>query len=440
MAPPYPKLVAFDLDGTAWSGWLKEERFGRKGWVNENQKEDNIGVVEIRSSGDMILIDRMNADDTRSQCWVARDLPIIIRDLRKRGTLIAIASRNTHKAMAIRALWMIKVKDPKDGRVKPLTDLIDYLEVQDVPKTTHFERFKNWSGRRFHQMMLIDDKAENRIVEWWQGATFVKVKDSNSGVTWTDYNEGLDKWRRYRQIQFRMPGRIRGASRTKLIGYASADAATAQRYKRGERRLATGRPARWGYALYVADDPRVSEWFATWRRENDPANHWVCAIYTRDWDAFRAMDKVWIPNNKTRQVDNMHQTDAQTAESQERLDNWIKDAYWVQEPFIAFCRHQRMTRQDNDMYWLGARERFSEMVIYPNLQDALFYGEPLPLAEAVARRENTRSWPVLDWHMRGEEWNIQANGETVRDFEKHGEIFSFIRRDLYPSATPLAIL
>lgn len=85
------------------------------------------------------------------QCVVSRDIPIIIQDLRKRGVVIAISSRNTNKNMWVyilhlrvrvavselqhfrtnRALWYIKIRDSRDNTEKPLTDFLSYIEVED---------------------------------------------------------------------------------------------------------------------------------------------------------------------------------------------------------------------------------------------------------------------------------------------------------------------
>jgi magnesium-dependent phosphatase 1 len=43
----------------------------------------------------------------------------------------------------------------------------------------------------------------------------------------------------------------------KQIGWVGTDWATGELYKQGKRRPKSGRPSRWGWGLYVADDPSM---------------------------------------------------------------------------------------------------------------------------------------------------------------------------------------
>ncbi|KAI0011331.1 magnesium-dependent phosphatase-1 [Xylariaceae sp. FL0662B] len=170
MPPPperYPGIVAFDLDGTLWNGWLNEHTIGINGRTSQ-QLEDNLDM-KIGNREEMILRDRTNKHDKSIQCEVSSAVPNIIKDLREHGVTIAIVSRNTNKNLATRALWLINVEDPFDRIKKPLTDFLQYIEVEDVPKTTHFERIKDWSAIDYFDMILFDDKVENMDVELWQG-------------------------------------------------------------------------------------------------------------------------------------------------------------------------------------------------------------------------------------------------------------------------------
>lgn len=89
------------------------------------------------------------------------------------------------------------------------------------------------------------------------GVTFIKVKDNRVGMTWSDYNDGLDRWRRYNAIRYPIPQNHIQSSRAQHIGYVGADHASAMRYAAGQRRLKSNRPARWGHGQYVTDDPRM---------------------------------------------------------------------------------------------------------------------------------------------------------------------------------------
>jgi hypothetical protein len=58
-------------------------------------------------------------------------------------------------------------------------------------------------------------------------------------------------------------GQVRGPHdgilnpKVKHIGYVGADKVNALRYANGERRTPSDRASRWGFAMYVADDPRM---------------------------------------------------------------------------------------------------------------------------------------------------------------------------------------
>lgn len=67
--------------------------------------------------------------------------------------------------------------------------------------------------------------------------------------------------------------------------------------------------------------------------------------------------------------------------------------------------------------------RFNEMVLYPQVQDALFYGEPMPLSEA-RKLINSGSYRTLKYHHSLINWNIRWNNETTEDFRKNNERFS----------------
>ncbi|KAI8630673.1 hypothetical protein F5Y19DRAFT_53015 [Xylariaceae sp. FL1651] len=74
-------------------------------------------------------------------------------------------------------------------------------------------------------MLLFDDKNDNKEVELWQssflysqtpcshhikpdmciGVTLQKVQDARIGITWTDYERGIEQWRRYNALRIEMP-------------------------------------------------------------------------------------------------------------------------------------------------------------------------------------------------------------------------------------------
>ncbi|KAI0115677.1 acid phosphatase-domain-containing protein [Nemania sp. FL0031] len=382
----YPGIVAFDLDGTIWRGWLNEKWVGQKGRVSD-YLQDNLEVIEY--GGETIIRDRKNED---FRCIIASDIAHIIQDLCKHGVAIAIASRNTNRTLTDRALWLINIHDPKDNIIKPFTKMLKYDEVKDVSKMEHFKNIKEWS------------------------VTFMKV-DPRFGVTWDDYNRGLNRWRRYNAIQFQIPRNGVESREVKFIGYVGADEASAMRYQEGKRRLKSNRVSRWGHGMYVTDDPQVAEFFAKFGRQDTPWNQYVVAVYARNRDAFDKLNKVWVPEYGTfPQINNLNQTDEETAKSQHKLDKLIMRKFDVEKPFILFSRHHRM----KGMTFLPKHTRFNEMVAYPNLQDALFFGEPFRIANFVADRERGL-WGNAEWHRRLQELNIKMIPETVEDFETHKE-------------------
>jgi magnesium-dependent phosphatase 1 len=66
--------------------------------------------------------------------------------------------------------------------------------------------------------------------------------------------------------------------------------------------------------------------------------------------------------------------------------------------------------------------RFSEMVLYPQVQDALFYGEPYKLSD-MQPSIDAGSLPGFDYRHNLGNWNIRWNAETTMDFRKHNEDF-----------------
>ncbi|KAI1742122.1 acid phosphatase-domain-containing protein [Xylaria scruposa] len=407
---PYPSIVAFDLDGTFWRGWLNEHRIGLKGMVS-NDLRDNLAVKKYE--GDMIIMDLTN---NYIQCIVASDIIEIIQNLWEHRVAIAIVSRNTNKHLTDRALWLIKIAIPGYRDAKPFTDLLEYDEVKDVSKMEHFYNIKRASKVNYEDMILFDDKLENMEVELWQGVTFMKV-DSGSGITWNDYRRGLDQWRRYKAIQFPIPHFRTGSPKARLIGYVGADEASAMRYQEGKRRLKSNRPSRWGHGIYVTDNPHVAKFFAEWGRKDNPQNQYIVPIFTRDWNTFERLGKVWVPEYGTfDQIDNLNQAEEKTAKHQHRLDKQIMERFNVEKPFILFSRHHWMKNMD----FLRRGTRFNEMVLYPNVQEALFFGEPFAITRVAVDIDEGR-WTELKWHLHLRKYNIGIIPETMGDFIAHNE-------------------
>ncbi len=89
------------------------------------------------------------------------------------------------------------------------------------------------------------------------GAAFFKIDNREKGITWKDYQHGLQLYRAYQSWRFMIPEKGINSSRVRHIGYVGADKVNAERYANGMRRTKTDRSARWGFGMYVADDPNM---------------------------------------------------------------------------------------------------------------------------------------------------------------------------------------
>jgi magnesium-dependent phosphatase 1 len=90
-----------------------------------------------------------------------------------------------------------------------------------------------------------------------KGVTFQFIRDKE-GLTWETYQAGLDMWRRTKKIYSPYNGRdLSQYPNRKFIGYAGIDEKTIELHEAGKRRLDRIEDARWGFGMYVADDPRM---------------------------------------------------------------------------------------------------------------------------------------------------------------------------------------
>ncbi|KAJ6470961.1 acid phosphatase-domain-containing protein [Mycena sanguinolenta] len=356
-ANEYPKLVALDLDWTIWRGWLDKNQFG-KGPNASHVIEDNLERAEFWTIRD--------SSDSNKTISLFEGVDAIVTDLASHGVQIAVVSRNTSKALCDRALWHFPARDPSTGQYRSIIDFVKYNEVADESKTEHFRRIQNYSGLSYSDMILFDDEARNNVVERELGVTFKVVWD-RQGLTWPAYQEGLSLWRRNKRFNIRPGSDNQLHPKPKFIGWVGASKENMLRYCNGQRRLDYARPSRWGYGLYITDDANVAKFFATWMRP-DPADRWVCAMFVWDGDVFDQVPKIWIPESFPMQTDNYHWSEENIAWRQEDLDRTMARDYGIQKPYILFSKHHRMDEMDRSIWG-----PFNEMVVYPQLQDALFF-------------------------------------------------------------------
>ena len=124
--------------------------------------------------------------------------------------------------------------------------------------------------------------------------------------------------------------------------------------------------------------------------------------------------QVWVAENgSVPQTDNINITDAQIAESQINRDDHIARSFRVEKPYVLFARHHWMQQMNGVPRLCGYR--FNEMVIYPQIQDALFYGDPMRLSNIQAL-VNRGGYPVFKFNDNFLTWNIQRDQETIQDF------------------------
>ncbi len=158
------------------------------------------------------------------------------------------------------------------------------------------------------------------------------------------------------------------------------------------------------------------------------------------WPSSSHSIQVWVKETGViRQTDNLHNSDRRIAEVQLERDRQIASAFGVSKPYILFSKHHYMSNLRHHRGGGGGGggvittagagagvggitpgTRFNEMVVYPQVQDALFYGTPIPLAR-VAQAGAT--FADLRYHNQIRAWNIKANTETYGDFRAHGEPF-----------------
>ncbi|KAK0727576.1 acid phosphatase-domain-containing protein [Lasiosphaeria miniovina] len=430
--PPelFPKVVGIDLDGTFWTNWLNKDEVGIRGQVTQEQR-DNLEHYITPDGATQQVRDKTNPK--RMFVNMSYHMPQIIRDLKNNGVKIAIVSKNTSKDLTDRALYYFNMADPshiqplreQEARNIKMISQVDYNEVYDESKQVHFAKIKGWSGASYDQMLFFDDQPVNMDVELWQGVTFFKVSDPTHGLSYIDYLQGLELWRRNRDIRHKIPMMLGQDSNVGHVGYVGSDAATKDRYAAGKRRLKSGRPSRWGHALYVADDPDTACVFSMWGRESDPkTNHWISAVFVRDRKAWLDLPKVWVPEFKSvkQTPTNTLPTEEEAANIQQARDEFITKTYGVKKPYVLFSRHHYMDVFKDTRIPQGSR--FNELVVYPQIQDALFFCVPIQNHAGDLLHGPTRTLGHLNYNSRFHDWGIKKNSETERDFWEKGEAWA----------------
>ncbi|KIK95086.1 hypothetical protein PAXRUDRAFT_407748 [Paxillus rubicundulus Ve08.2h10] len=248
------------------------------------------------------------------------------------------------------------------------------------------------------------------------GVTF-QVSRDQAGLTWENYQQGIELWRRCKRIRSPYLGQdLELYPKKKFIGYAGMDQATVDLLTKGKSRIDMKESARWGYAMYITDNPAMAKFFSEWIKADAfgaNAKTYVCALWARDGDLFNSIGKIWVPELGDLQTDNKHWDKAKTAWSQEDRDRRV--AHWgVKTPYILFSRHHWM----EDMP-IPKNTRWNEMVVYPQIQDAMFL--TYPMTHHQNEEKIKKAYVPFDQQIKT--WNITVPDETWQDFKKHGEHF-----------------
>ncbi|KAJ8501495.1 hypothetical protein ONZ45_g12140 [Pleurotus djamor] len=396
----YPKLIALDT-----------EQWGR-GFGAFPNVEDNIVKINYWEIGDR--------SNFMNRCGLYPEIPGIIADILKNGAKLAIVSRKSNKSLCDRAFSQWTISGANEEQTT-LLNVVEFDENFNACKTTHLENIHNRSHIDYSDMVLYDDDATSNIVEMMLGATF-QIINGMQGLTWERYQYGIATWQRNQGIRCPYPGLdLSLYPKRKLLGYSGMDMETIQLLEGGGRRHDRKEAARWGYAMYVADDPAIAKYFSDWIKRTAfglEAKTTVCRIYARDGEVFDQMQKIWVPNDEPLQTDVTNWDASRIAWSQENRDN-IAARWGVYKPYVLFARHPNMNEAS---FPVKSNGRWNEMVIYPQIQESLIVTERMTdsqLSEAIQNPGHH-----LHYESKIAAWNITTPIETWRDFYFHRENFS----------------
>ncbi|KAJ8502020.1 hypothetical protein ONZ45_g11923 [Pleurotus djamor] len=415
----FPKVVALDTDWTIFWGSLDANCWG-KGPGALPRVEDNVqqnGFWEVPSNPGI-------------KCGMFADVPEIIGDILKNGAKLAVVARNNSQALCDRALWYWKANDGT-GNYKPLIELVSFNEVHNNDKVEHFKKIQSYTHANFADMILFDDEATNNTVEMMIGVTF-QVSRDQKGLTWENYRAGIDMWRRNKSIITPFLGlNLSSYPRHKFIGYSGMDIGTIKLLESGLRRNDRKEAARYGFAVYVADNPAIcTPVRSTFKNGSNTllggqsAQTIVCKIYARDGDTWDRMNKVWVPDETTLKTD-VNGTPFNVGWSQEDRDRLV--ASWgVQKPYVLFARHPNMDnwpqKPGTPPFPVPNRKRWNEMVVYPQIQEAQLLAIRMTDYEV---NTDIRNGIHLHYEKKLKAWNITTTQENVGEIYKYGEQYEF---------------
>jgi len=406
----YPGVVAFDTDFTIFSGSLDQGKWG-KGPGAFSPPEDNI---VLQDGSETILVDRSNRNQ---RVVMSGDVPRIINDVIANGAKLALVAKNPWKAGSDRALYWLKAVDPRDNQKKGIIFMVDYDEIGEKPGI-HMERIQEWSGVEFADMVFFDSIITNDLVQIEKGVVFQHCP-GQQGINWETYQQGIDQWRRLSQIRHPYLGQNLSSYQDPMfIGYSGMDENTVNLLTQGKHRVDLKESARWGHAMYVADDIRVANFFAEWIKNDafgQNAKTYVCEIWVRDKSKFLATNKVWWPEEWWTWQNDVHkQSREKIAMDQEKRDQ--QSTVWgAPPPYILFSRH----------FWMDdmpiPRTRWNEMVIYTHVQQALVL--TIPLDDQQLRDKLTNYPQPQPFDKQVGNWNIKMSPDAATEFRRKSETY-----------------
>ncbi|KAI9509690.1 acid phosphatase-domain-containing protein [Russula earlei] len=419
----YSNVIALATDWTIWHGILESRTWG-KGVGALALVQDNITRVT-----DQLLQDGTNPNN---QIRVYDGISMVVHDILRNGTKLAIVSANPSKDMCDRALFYFKTINPSNNQQSSIIDLVEYDEVQDsnpeIKGVNPFRNIRRLSGSDYSQMLMFDAEAASNTVRITLGVSFELVRDRGSGLTWALYQRGLQAWRRAISITL-LPNPPTRRRRV-LIGYSGLGPTWIRRVRVGEGVVERTEAYRWGYAFYVAASSRTARVFRDLLRSGGQRRARVCQVWVKDYDSWVNVNKIWVPEHGSTvtRTDNKHWSHEQSAQSQEDRDRSIEDHWGVPTPYVLFSRHHHVRG-------MRKRGRWSEMVVYTQIQRALF--DIRPLTDAQVRRISKPS--PYPFHRQFRRWNIVVPDETRREFLRHKEkkLYRLSAKAPRPGQTPL---
>jgi len=390
----FPKLVALDTDWTIW-----EEYLNHKKWGNNIERVD----------------DQLLQDKTNHKNWIRLydDISDIINDILSRGAQLAIVSRNPGEAMCNKALYYFKATDPS-GNERPISKLAAYKVIEDEFKVKHFKKIHGQSDIGYSDMVLFDDRPHSNCVRVVLGVTFQFLRNKE-GLTWEAYKQGIKAWQRAKEIRIVPNPSVRASRKPRrvVIGYSGLATDWIERIQTGTGTVDTKEFYRWGYALYVGQSVKIARYYCQQLRD-DHKEAYVCKIIVKDYEAWKRINKVWVPEhgNRLPKMNSKGWSASASGLNQENRDRDIAKLFHVETPYVLFCRHHWSTKMQKK-YGL----RFTEMVVYTQIQRALF--EVSKLSDKKAKRI-AKDVPY-PFHRQIKKWRITVAEKAGSESKKLDE-------------------